>query len=196
MKKFGVTSVQNVPLRVGLKLEEFDEGEETEKRPLLELVSGLMWLAISTRADISNAVRSVARYCCTPKAIRWKAAFGVLAYINGTFGLGITYMRGTVTDIFLEVFADADYASKVTDRRSVSGGVIICGGARVCKFSRTQKCVTLSTSKAEYVALGDAAKELFLRRVWRFMLPGKGMPCFPIFEDNQRVQNISHKTRY
>ena len=28
-------------------------------------------------------------------------------------------------------FADADYASKATDRRSVSGGVVICaGGAR------------------------------------------------------------------
>ena len=30
VKKFGVTSVQNVPLRVGLKLEEFDEDEETK----------------------------------------------------------------------------------------------------------------------------------------------------------------------
>ena len=26
-KKFGVASVQNIPLRVGLKLEEFDEDE-------------------------------------------------------------------------------------------------------------------------------------------------------------------------
>ena len=42
------------------------------------------------------------------------------------------------------------------------------------------------TSEAEYVALGDAVKELlFLRQVCRFMLPGKGMPCFPIFKDNQ-----------
>ena len=30
----------------------------------------------------------------------------------------------------------------------------------------------LSTSEAEYVALGDAVKELFLRQVWRFMIPG------------------------
>ena len=63
--------------------------------------------------------------------------------------------------ISLEVFADADYASKATDGRSESGGSIMCGGAGVCWFSRTQKCVTLSTSEAEYVALGDAVKELF-----------------------------------
>ena len=40
----------------------------------------------------------------------------------------------------------------------MSGGAIMCGGACVCWFSRTQKCVTLSTSEAEYVALGDAVK--------------------------------------
>ena len=32
----------------------------------------------------------------------------------------------------------------------------------------------------------DAVKELlFLRQVWHFLLPGKVMPCFPFFEDNQ-----------
>ena len=82
--------------------------------------------------DISNAVRSVARYCSTPKTIYWKAALGILAYINGTSGFGITYQRGTLAGISLEIFADADYASKATDRRSVSGGAVVGGGACVC----------------------------------------------------------------
>ena len=152
-------------------------------------------MAISTRPDISNAVRSVSRYCSTPKAIRWKAALGILAYINGTSNFGITYQRATLASISLEVFADADYASKATDRRSVSGGAVMCGGACVCWFSRTQKCVTLSTSEAEYVALGDAVKELlFLRQVWRFMLPGKGS-AFQ-FLRTIRAQYNSRKTRY
>ena len=39
--------------------------------------------------------------------------------------------------------------------------------------SRTQKSFTLSTSEAEYVALGDAVKELlFLRQVWRLTCLG------------------------
>ena len=68
----------------------------------------------------------------------------------------------------------------------------MCAGACVCWFSRTQECVTLSTSEAEYVALGDAVKELlFLRQVWRFMIPCKGMPCFPVFEDNQGALLLS-----
>ena len=62
----------------------------------------------------------------------------------------------------------------------------------MCWFSRTQKCVTLSTSEAEYVALGDAVKDLLvLRQVWRFMIFGKGMPCFPVFEDNQGASQLS-----
>jgi len=192
VKKFCVDSVQNVPLKVGVRLENFSKDDVTEDWPFRELVGSLMWLSVSTRPDISNAVRSVARYSSAPKAIHWKAALGILAYINGTSSLGITYQKGTAASISLEVFADADYASKATDRRSVSGGVIMCSGACVCWFSRTQKCVTLSTSEAEYVALGDAVKELlFLRQVWRFMLPGKGMPCFPVFEDNQGAVQLS-----
>ena len=51
---------------------------------------------------------------------------------------------------------------------------------------RTQTFFTISTSEAEYVALGGAVKELFFRRqVWRFTRPGKGITCFPIFEGNQ-----------
>jgi hypothetical protein len=51
---------------------------------------------------------------------------------------------------------------------------------------RTQKCDIISTSEAKYVALGDAIKTLlFMIQIWRFMLPSKVMPCFPIFEDNQ-----------
>ena len=167
VKKFCVTSTQSVPLRVGVKLEEFDEDERVESWPFRELVGSLMWLSISTLPDISNAVRAVARYCTAPRAIHWKAALDVLECINGsTSEYGITFQRGTLYSISLEVFADADYASKATDRRSVSRGVIMCGGASVCWFSRTQKYVTLSTSEAEYVALGDAVKELlFLRQI-------------------------------
>ena len=60
----------------------------------------------------------------------------------------------------------------------------MCGG--VCWFFKTHKCVTLSTSEAEYVALGEAVRELlFVRQFWRFMLPGKVMPCLPGFKGNQ-----------
>ena len=78
--------------------------------------------------------------------------------MNGTSGFGITHQRGTLAAISLQFFADADFANKAADRRSVSGGAIMCGGACVCWFSRTHKCVPLSTSEAANVALDDAVK--------------------------------------
>ena len=60
------------------------------------------------------------------------SALGILAYINGTCGFGITYQRGTTFSISLEVFANADHASRATDRRSVSGGAIMCADACTC----------------------------------------------------------------
>ena len=75
-----MTFAQSIPLtRVGVKLEEFDEDEGTESCPFRELVGGLMSSAISTRPDMSNAVRSVVRGWSTQKDIHWKAALGILA---------------------------------------------------------------------------------------------------------------------
>ena len=48
---------------------------------------------------------------------------------------------------------DSDFASRDTNRRSVSGGVVMCAGTCVSFFFRTQKSVTLSFTEAEYVAL-------------------------------------------
>ena len=166
---------------------------KVENWPFRELVGSSMWLSISTRPDIANAVRAVARYTVQRREPSTRGQ--LLASWSTLMGLVSTvlYFREGLCLVFsLEVFENADYASKATDRRSISGGLIMCGGASVCWFSRTQKCVTLSTSEAEYAALGDAVKELsFLRQVWRFMLPSKVMPYFPVFEDNQGAVQLA-----
>ena len=64
-----------------------------------------------------------------------------------------------------ETYVDADYAHKAGDRRSVSGVTVCFRGTLVSWFSRTQKCVTLSTTEAEYVAMADGVKEaLYVKR--------------------------------
>ena len=34
----------------------------------------------------------------------------------------------------------------------------------------------------------------FLRQVWRFMLPSKVMPCFPVFEDNPGAVQLAQNS--
>ncbi|CAB1100038.1 unnamed protein product [Ectocarpus sp. CCAP 1310/34] len=191
--EYGVEWGRSVPLPVSVKLTDFDENEACADVPFRELVGSLMWMATQTRPDIANAVRAVARYCASPKMVHWKATLGVLGYVWTTSWMGITFERGVVTRMRMQVFVNADYASKATDRRSVSGGLVMCGGGCVTWFSRTQKCVTLSTTEAEYMAIADVLKEvLFLRQVWRCTLPDAGMPCIPVFEDTHGAIQIAH----
>ena len=84
--------------------------------------------ALLSRPDIVNAVRAVARYCSAPNMVHWKAALGILGDAVRTSRFGITFQRGTVEGFQLVSFTDADCASKATDRRSVSGGVVMCAG--------------------------------------------------------------------
>ena len=74
----------------------------------------------------------------------------------------IWYLFSRGSGLELVAYANADRASTAKDRRSVADGFIMCAGACVCCFSKTQKCVTLSTTEAEYVALADTIKETFL----------------------------------
>ena len=119
-----------------------------------------MWLANQTRPDIANSVRAVARYANKPREVHRRTAIGILEYVLSASHFGITFQRGSGLE--LVVYADADYASKAADRRSVSGGAVMRVGACVCWFSRTQKCVTFSTTEAEYAALADPIREVIL----------------------------------
>ena len=131
---------------VGTRLGTFDKNEAPGNWPFRELVGSLMWLSTQTRPDISSAVRAVATYLAAPKLIHWKTALVLLGCVRRMSSFGITLQRGTVGGLSLQVYADADYASKVGDRNSVSGWLVMCGGACVSWFSRTQKCVTPSTT--------------------------------------------------
>ena len=74
----------------------------------------------------------------------------------------------------------------------MSGGVVMCAGGTVSWHSKTQKCMTLSTTQAKCVAMSDMGKDiLFLRQVWCFMLPKARMPCISMYEDNEGVIQIA-----
>lgn len=119
------------------------------------------------------------------KMVNWKAALGILGYVVRTSSVGISFQKGTAEGFTLMAFCDADYASKATDGRSFLEELLcVCGGVIIC-FSKTQRCVTMSTAEAELVAMAAVVKELlFIRQVWKFMLPSARTPCIPVYEDN------------
>ena len=171
MKRFDVQSISDIPASAGgADLRPKQGNEPGGDWPVREAIGSLMWLSTMTRPDIPNAVRAVARYAHEPTERVWQAIMKILSYLNGTRSLGITYVRGS--GLSLNVYADADYANKENDRRSVSGIAVTLGGTVVRHASKTQRVVSLSTSEAEYIAAGEGVKEaLFVRAVLSFIAP-------------------------
>jgi hypothetical protein len=60
----------------------------------------------------------------------------------------------------LQGYTDADYAGDADSRKSTSGYMMTYAGGAVSWKSRLQKCVSLSTTDAEYIGAVDACKEV------------------------------------
>ena len=68
-------------------------------------------------------------------------------------------------------YTDSDMVGDVDDRKSTSCYLMTFSGGVVSWQLRLQKCVTLSTTEAEYIAIAEACKELlwmkrFMKELW------------------------------
>ena len=92
--------------------------------PFRKVVGSLVWIASQTRPDISNAVRAVAKHSHEQKRSHWKAAQKILNYLLETAHLTLKLKQDSSIDVGTLVYVDAQFASKATDRRSVSGAMV------------------------------------------------------------------------
>lgn len=197
VERFGITKTSPIPASPSLDLRHVSGEDPAVDARYREMVGSLMWIANQTRPDIANAVRAVARFSHDPKEVHVKAARKIIEYLSATAHLGLTFRKDSKLEEVqleydLETYVDADYAHKADDRRSVSGVAVCCGGTLVSWFSRTQKCVTLSTTEAEYVAMADGVKEaLYVRGVLVFLMPSLGSPSIGVFEDNKGAIDLA-----
>lgn len=92
-------------------------------------------------------------------------------------------------------YADANWGGDIDTRRSTTGYIFLYAGCAVSWGSRLQRCVTLSSMEAEYVALGEACQELvWLRRLLSDMGEAPSdSTC--IKEDNQSCIQFIHSER-
>ena len=163
-----------------------DGDERAGDVPFREVVGSVMWIANQTMPDISNAVRAVARHSHEPKKSHLKAAQKILNYLLERAHLTLKFKQDSTVDVGTLVYVDADFARKATDRRSVSGALVFVAGMLVVWISRTQKCVSQSTSEAEYLAMGDGVKEaLFVNGLLQFLRPSGEPRKIEVLEDNE-----------
>ncbi|KAI0992349.1 hypothetical protein K3495_g15837 [Podosphaera aphanis] len=106
----------------------------------------------------------------------WLALLRILSYIEGTIDYGIRYggesceisyykvdhnievYCGSSRAADLVTFADADYAGDLSDRKSITGVIMMLNGGAVATISKKQTSVATSSTNAEYVAASEGAK--------------------------------------
>ncbi|MCO5551566.1 hypothetical protein L7F22_005071 [Adiantum nelumboides] len=116
-----------------------------------------MYVVVVTRPDIASAVGVVSQYMANPVRLHWEAVKHILMYLKDTIGRCLCFENSDASSIM--VYADADYAGCVDNRRLTYGYVFIFIGAAVSWKSCLQGCTLSSTTKTEYISLSDASKE-------------------------------------
>ncbi|CAH2097204.1 unnamed protein product [Euphydryas editha] len=138
--------------------------------PYRELIGGLMYLSVCTRPDISYALSQLSQFNTAFTKDHWLAAKRILRYLS-------------------------DWANDLTDRKSYSGFVVKLGGSTVNWESRKQRCVALSSTEAEYLAIGDACKELCFVRNFMNEIFRKQFVC-KVYSDNQSALRLLEVKEY
>jgi hypothetical protein len=144
------------------------------------MVGSMLYLAISTRPDISYAVGELARFMAAPTSVHWQAAKGLLRYLAGTAAFGLVFGGGEG----LVGYTDADYAGCPDTRRSTGGYLFMMGGAAISWSAKRQPTVSLSTVEAEYVAASQAVREAVWLKLLEEELDVHG-GAVNIYADNQ-----------
>ncbi|SPC65519.1 related to retrotransposon protein [Ustilago sp. UG-2017b] len=154
------------------------------------IVGKLLWIANSTRPDLSHTVSVLARHMREPSQEHYQAAQRVLRYLEGTKEVGIVYRVNELQEP-LVAHSDANWASDATiQRKSTSGSVAFVYGNPVTWKSATQKCASLSAVEAEFIAATEATREvLFLKQLLRSIGIATSTPT--VYLDNTGCIQVS-----
>ena len=108
------------------------------------------------------SVGMCARFQAAPKESHYVAVKRIFRYLAHTPNFGLWYPRGA--NFKLEGFTDSDWAGDKVDRKSTSRGCQFLGCSLVSWSSKKQSCVSLSSTEAEYVAVGSCCAQLLWMR--------------------------------
>lgn len=185
LEKYGLSDANTVstPMDVNVKLVKSDDySKKVDPVSYQSMVGSLLHAARATRPDIAHAVGTVSRFNSEPTEAHMTAVKRIFRYLKGTIDLSLNY-KATGEKLF--GYSDADWANDLDNRRSVSGNVLLMSGGAISWLSQKQTTVALSTSEAEYMALGSATQEvIWLQRLLNDLHVSSEEPT-EILEDNQ-----------
>eukprot|EP00475_Leptophrys_vorax_P015779 TRINITY_DN2211_c0_g1_i21.p1 TRINITY_DN2211_c0_g1~~TRINITY_DN2211_c0_g1_i21.p1 ORF type:complete len:737 (+),score=179.49 TRINITY_DN2211_c0_g1_i21:2429-4639(+) len=157
-----------------------------------KLLGAALYIGI-VRPDISLALAKLSRFASCPTLNTMIAIMELVRYLQSTMNLGLEWRLRE--ENIINVFADADWASDTTSRRSV-GGFSLFGSACIIAFGAKRQCsVANSSTESELIALGWATRETMY--VDKFFEGLEGyLPKIKFHEDNKGCYDIAKAGMY
>lgn len=208
VERYGMTNSKPVatPLDHGAKLSKADspttdqQSAEMKNIPYQSAVGAIMYAMLGSRPDIAYAVTILSQFNSNPGLQHWSAVKRVLRYLNGTMTYKLAY--GAESDYTISPtlmgYCDADWASNIDDRKSITGYVFMLAGGAVSWQTKKQPTVALSSVEAEYMAATQATKEAVWFRSFLNELGVANIMSSPtiIFSDSQGSIALSKNPEY
>src|SRR5215213_10480833 len=189
MKKFNSVStsmIENIKLSRGSIEKQIEDLSYYQS-----IVGSIMYAVIGTRFDLAFTITLLSQYNSCLNNRHLTAAKHTLRRLSGSRDFKLFFPRGR--ELKLEGYSDASYASCSDTRRSYSGNVFRLGGATITWKAQKQKCVTKSTTEAEYVALSLASGQMiWLKRALEELR--YDVPC-ALFTDSTGAQDIAENPK-
>lgn len=196
LTKYNMTDAKpvTVPADVSEPLSSPKDNSSCNKdQPYREVVGSLIFLATSSRPDISYAVNQVSRFFNNWTDQHWKAVKRILRYLKHTLHYKLVYAKSTKIDVI--GYTDADYAGCIDTRKSTSGYVFIIADGPVTWKSQKQNVVAQSTTEAEYIALALGTREALWLKSFLKELDIE-IPSIRINVDNQSAIKLAHAHQF
>ena len=134
-----------------------------------KLIGELLYLSVCTCPDIAHAVQRLLQYLTRLTPRLFAAAKRILRYLAGTTNYRLHYGDATRTGE-LHSFSNADWATCLEDRVSITGYCWFYHGGMISHVSKKQSTQALSSTEAEYMAIASALQEgLWLRTFFQLL---------------------------
>lgn len=161
-------------------------GNNEIEKPFRELIGCLMYLNCCSRPDICFSINYFSQFQNRQSNQIWNHLKRILRYLKKTINYCLVYERSG--NFNLNCFVDADWASNIEDRKSVSGYVIQLGKNSIMWKTKKQQSVSLSTAEAELVSLSLVVCE----SIWlkKLLIDFNIETKINVFEDNQACIKI------
>nr|XP_016469421.1 PREDICTED: uncharacterized mitochondrial protein AtMg00810-like [Nicotiana tabacum] len=167
IKKFGMENAKSIgtPMSPTTILDEDNNRKKVDETMYRGMIGSLLYRTAS-RPDIMFSVCKCARFQSAPKESHLTAVKRIIRYLIG--------------------FSDTDFASDKIDRKNTSGMCQLLGNALVSWHSKKQNCIALSTTEAEYLAVGSCCTQV-LCIMHQLLDYDLSLTSTPIFYDNTSV---------